>query len=988
MATVNIAGKQVSVSPVLKFSTLPVSTRLQIKAAAARSQFTPEGKAAIARRGGSSGATGFKSVFGGTSVSTSNINQAFRGGLPSTQIRDPNTGFVFSKGTRHYSEIFKKMQAELAARAVAAREKVIAKAEARARGDLDIQAPPIKMIQPTSAFDVRGTQGFEISAAGAERERQKQLMIGATVAGAALFPGVSLAAGVPLGVIGGQLVGGALVGEGARQAAGRVVSGFEPGTVTEFGETRASPNIDVRSTVGNLERQFAGTTTTGIGRIETTRELDAKKDFVVTVASILGFSAGVVAGGSAIQGLQGFLSRSNPKVLLTTNSTLTKGKQFVSAGKEKVIILVEKGSAVEMPSGKIVTVTNRGVVITPKTQGRFINAGTSQGIPTGTTTPTTTGTGFALTPTPTPSLAPISTPTVGLAALSFGLAPAVSKAVSKTKPFFDFGKVKPLDFSGITGTSKRPLTAAEAIASTKDIRRVSPKPGFFDISGKPIPKTTTFKKPATALEALEFAKGVRKVSPKAGAFDILGRPIEKDFLSFKRPATTLEALEFAKGVRKVSPKAGVFTITERQVSDKFGIPKRPLTAKEAIEQTKDIRRIKLKKRTFRPPRTFEEVFKIEKPFRKPVSRKPSRAFGLDTVTVQKVKPLDIPGSFISLSRALPRVSKTPTQALFEREMFGISGTKPKPLRARGLFDTPSKTVFQAPRATAFEKQLRAEVGREVSGSRRFADALGFSIFQIGKGRTRQPIKGAERVSPIDAFNTTPKQKKGIIDLTKAFDTPIIRRGTGISEIFRETPRDITRPKASVGLLPRITPGQRPREAIRVSELFIEKEKQKIKQKQKTRIVPLPAITKKKRKGSVSGYHVLVRGSGKKTSQGKWLPGAFKKAVTGVLSRKQALALGQSRVANTAKRTFRLVKATGTPAKKVGKLAKFNPAMFRKSKGKYTEKNAWAINTPGERAAITSRGLATLRKRPVRKRSKPKRKTKKKTRQRAFARFGI
>ncbi len=877
-------------------------------------------------------------VVGGYSPSA--IKSLFiRPGL--TSITDPTTGYVAGEGTKRYREILAKMG------------RLMGDAAAR-QAALNIKAPS-PVLSPLG-FDVKATQPHVISKEVLARSRAEQLAIGGSVALGAGVIGLPLAAGVGLPVLAGRLLGGAAVSAGAQIAAEPSIRRIGAGKITVFDKARWPPSVDVPATVGFLGEEFAGTTVRGRKRLETSQEVVAKQNFVRGIVGIVGFAAGARVGGGAVQGLQTFLTRFNPKALLTTNPVLTGGKQFASGGKGKIIILVKKGSAIETAKGKIIPVTNRGIVISQKTGGRFISAGSRQGLPTASRETGLVPSGFGLTPTPR-TLPPVVSP---LAA----------------------GKVKPLDFS-ILGTSKRALTAAEAIAATKAIRRVSPKAGAFDIFGIPIPKEPIVKRPATTLEALKFAKGVRKVSPKPGLFDAFGRPIETGVPPLRKPATTLEALEFGKSIRKVSPKPGIFTFSGIEVSEKFGIPKKPLTAKQAIEETKDIRRVKIKKGSFRQPRTFKEVFRIERP------AKPTRFTSLKrTVTVQReaVKPRFVPGSFTSLAQTLPRVAKTPTQSLFEREMFEIAGVKPAPPKAAGLFGEPAKSVFQPPRLTSFERQIRGEVGKQVGGRRRFADVLGLSIFQ--RGRERRLVRGRERISPIEAFVISPKE--GFIDLQKPLVRPIIRRATSIIDIPREIPREKIKPAQRPLLRPIQRPIIIPKFAVLPKEII--KEKEKITPRTKTPGLVSLRLTRQKQPKGVSGFQVFVRGKGRKTRAG-WQPGNFVPAATGVLPQKKALAFGQSLVAGTAKQTFRIEPAFGKPAR-VGKIPSFKAEMFRRGKkGSFIERQAYLIDRPGEVRAIPLAGQAALRAKrargiSTRKRKKPKKKTRAKRRRRAFAKFGV
>jgi len=172
--------------------------------------------------------------------------------------------------------------------------------------------------------------------------------------------------------------------------------------------------------------------------------------------------------------------------------------------------------------------------------------------------------------------------------------------------------------------------------------------------------------------------------------------------------------------------------------------------------------------------------------------------------------------------------------------------------------------------------------------------------------------------------------------------------------------------------------------IKFPELFptIEKIPEKTKEPKIPPFIPLPSL-KRQRLGETFGYKVFVRGTGKRTPTG-FKPGEFIQATKGVLSRKEALAFGQSLVSGTAKRTFKIVPTVGKRAS-VGRIPKFRSEMFRTKGRTFIEKSRFAIDQPGERKAITEKGISTLKGlrltgfKPFRK--KPKKTKKKKTRRR-------
>ena len=149
------------------------------------------------------------------------------------------------------------------------------------------------------------------------------------------------------------------------------------------------------------------------------------------------------------------------------------------------------------------------------------------------------------------------------------------------------------------------------------------------------------------------------------------------------------------------------------------------------------------------------------------------------------------------------------------------------------------------------------------------------------------------------------------------------------------------------------------------------------------LIPFTKLPRRQKPYETFGFKVFVRGKGVKTKTG-WKPGEFIPATKGVLGKKEAMAFGQQLVAGTAKRTFKLVPTIGKPAQ-IGKIPKFRPEMFYKKGRTYIEKTRFAIDQPGERKAITEKGISTLKGlrltgfKPFRK--KPKKTKKKKTRRR-------
>ena len=577
-------------------------------------------------------------------------------------------------------------------------------------------------------------------------------------------------------------------------------------------------------------------------------------------------------------------------------------------------------------------------------------------------------------------------------------------AFAKTVPRV---KGKPgTEFRTVLGIPEGPVTTKEALAFAKTVPKVKGKPGdeFRTVLGIP-------ERPVTAREALAFAKTVPRVKGKPGEEfrTILGIP--------ERPVTGKEALAFAKTVPKVKGKPGT------EFRTVLGIPERPLTGREAIVAIRGIRRVKPRKPTeFRQPTTFREIFGIDRPVRRPPVRRPARPITRarirrdGTVTIQRTRA--IPGSLAQLSEDLPRVRRTPVELLFEQtqaELFGrpravgqrrqltgfakiaeeerlaserglplfagvreqalggrteFVGIREQALRVRPEFASLARaqTLGIAPNlrlALGLDKVKTIPIVKPLQTSKQLQNILGTRPVQ----RVGVRKKTVQRVDPIRAFNRITEQS--FKNLTKPITIPITRSIIRVKEAQRERvrERERLRVKQRISLSEKVL-----RERVRT------REKVKLKEKIKPRI-PIPKldlppiiITKTQKVGQ--GFKVLVRGKGTKV-KGKHKPGQFKLTSKLVLTRPQALAVGQAHVEPTAKRTFKLLPAKGNIGLFKGR--KFKQEQFTKKGRVFTEKSRFAINTPGELRAITGKGLAARRLSTKRKRKVVRKKTKRKRR---------
>ncbi len=331
------------------------------------------------------------------------------------------------------------------------------------------------------------------------------------------------------------------------------------------------------------------------------------------------------------------------------------------------------------------------------------------------------------------------------------------------------------------------------------------------------------------------------------------------------------------------------------------------------------------------PSTFKEVFGFEKPLKiKPI--KPSVTIGRGgTITIQRqvqkpvIQQRVIPGSLTQLSKGIIKIKPIP-----------------KPLQTQGIFDVSTRSIFQPPKLTPLEKQIRGQVKTQLAQRRRFASALGISPIQ----RPRKKVKEAEGVTSFEAFEFAPMQ--AFADITKPIAIPRIKGALRIAERQRE--------KERLRELQRLFPRQLPRQRERIAER--ERTREVVKEKTKTFTIPLfppipprkPKVQRTSRRGE--GFKVSVRSTGK-TIKGRHRPGKLRSASPFVFSEAGARALGQSRVARNPKRTFAVEKATGQIA--IFKGRRFRPQEFSRKGMLFTEKNKFAINTMGELLGITRKG---------------------------------
>lgn len=567
-------------------------------------------------------------------------------------------------------------------------------------------------------------------------------------------------------------------------------------------------------------------------------------------------------------------------------------------------------------------------------------------------------------------------------------------------------KVKALKFAPATTSTGLRVTGGGILSPiTKRFLPSIPPVTFSSVLGG------VSTRPLTGKEALEAVKGIKTVKgrPRDEFRTILGIP--------ERPVTAKEALAFAKTVPRVKGKPGT------EFRTVLGIPERPLTGREAIVAIRGIRRVKPRKPTeFRQPTTFREIFGIDRPVRRPPVRRPARPITRarirrdGTVTIQRTRA--IPGSLAQLSEDLPRVRRTPVELLFEQtqaELFGrpravgqrrqltgfakiaeeerlaserglplfagvreqalggrteFVGIREQALRVRPEFASLARaqTLGIAPNlrlALGLDKVKTIPIVKPLQTSKQLQNILGTRPVQ----RVGVRKKTVQRVDPIRAFNRITEQS--FKNLTKPITIPITRSIIRVKEAQRERvrERERLRVKQRISLSEKVL-----RERVRT------REKVKLKEKIKPRI-PIPKldlppiiITKTQKVGQ--GFKVLVRGKGTKV-KGKHKPGQFKLTSKLVLTRPQALAVGQAHVEPTAKRTFKLLPAKGNIGLFKGR--KFKQEQFTKKGRVFTEKSRFAINTPGELRAITGKGLAARRLSTKRKRKVVRKKTKRKRR---------
>ncbi len=340
----------------------------------------------------------------------------------------------------------------------------------------------------------------------------------------------------------------------------------------------------------------------------------------------------------------------------------------------------------------------------------------------------------------------------------------------------------------------------------------------------------------------------------------------------------------------------------------------------------------------------------------------------------------VPGSLAALSVGLPRLKPVEERAV---------------LKPRGVFAefAEASTIFAKPGKTAIERQLRASVvdAPSLEAFRggltpALASALGISPKAAEKQRIAELERRAEREREIVGFSSLDALDAVINESVKVEQKQ--RPAFFEAQKFRQPPVEKAVLKEKVSLedviLPRIKEAAKTREVLRqrlvtipkLRDLFKPKIEEVIKIKPPTRLRPplilLPGIKRRKKKKRVEerGFDTFVK-----------IRGRFQKVNPKPLHKGTALALGRNIVDRASPATFKIVKGKSPPTGK--KLRAPQLRKFRKPIKKgvsqagsplFIEKNKFRIDTPGEKAQITKKGLETL-KRGFFKRKKKRKKTK-------------
>lgn len=460
------------------------------------------------------------------------------------------------------------------------------------------------------------------------------------------------------------------------------------------------------------------------------------------------------------------------------------------------------------------------------------------------------------------------------------------------------------------------------IASTKPSLPVkwqpSPKPGVFDIYGKPIAPTFTFTKPLTAAEALAWTKGIPKKSPKPGLFSFEGLKLDAGVPFYKTPVSAAQALSWAKSVPKKSPKPGIYSFEGKLIASDWSVPamKRPVTAKEALAFAKTVKKVKPKIQ--RP--WIAEPKELEIPLGRTVT---IQKFEAKTVSAKDVAPImslqtttsqNIAGSYAQLSKNLQKSLK-PTAALkartpFAKMPFAEYAAMPSMFVKSGL--------------TPIEKTMQKQVGLELAGRQRFASGLKFSPFAAYSISTKPSasLRQKRQAGIATALKQPISPAQRFIETPKAVETQRLAQASAMSII----------PRAGQAFGLNFATGFGFAEATAFAEKPLETQ---------WPTIPLSDIPRRQRPtGETFGYKVLVRGKGVKTKAG-WKPGAWEPLSQNVYSKSQAFAKAGSFIdEQSLKRSFKIV-----PAK--GKLASFTgtwrPERFRKTKaGTFVERTQFSL----------------------------------------------
>jgi len=553
---------------------------------------------------------------------------------------------------------------------------------------------------------------------------------------------------------------------------------------------------------------------------------------------------------------------------------------------------------------------------------------------------------------------------LAFAGTDIGVKFAKSGKVGKTLKSFDIGEV------GAIGKGKKKVFKLPEIASIKsgDIK------GTFTVKE---PKLFVFSKPKSGVVAIKEPKVFTFTKPKSGivtikepkVFRFVAKPSAKDATK-KIKVFRFDTPSGLVTLTKTKPRAIIATkptflnvgklkdfdttaglVTKPQLKFKKFVGKVTEISKPFKKVEKDVGFFTTTK--FSPAEAIERgsIFKEIKAAEIRIARVSRVA------KVIKPKPapflsLEVPGSATALGVGLPKRPRGKFEEIeFITTRAGI-GEIPKLKEVQITpFRLKTEPVSIRRQRPLFKTGFKTELGLKTSPvsitkQRQFLD-IGLKTDILPTTKQIFPTKLKTEL----ALKLKPVSISAVVPIQASLARTLEKQRQETVPIQRIVPIDLSISRARARR--KVIPTPRPIPKLGIESPFVEVTRPRIP------LIPLFDLPRRPKKAfETFGYKVFVRAKGKKTKKG-WKPGKFIAETEGVLPRKEALAFGQSLVAGTAKRTFKLVPSVGKRTR-VGKIPKFRAEMFRVKGRIFVEKSRFALAQPGERREITEVGLQKLR----------------------------